>query len=114
MCQLCRIGPLSAPHQEVQQEGGQTMNDGVFTVETHPQNNTKHSKTSSDNYNNSLRSHLGSRWDALRGGAEGSGRAAPCGLASPRSSGAPPGADSGGVAVAVAAPPKTTTDLQNY
>ena len=38
MCQLCRIGPLSAPHQEVQQEGGQTMNDGVFTVETHPQN----------------------------------------------------------------------------
>ena len=27
---------------------------------------------------------------------------------------APPGADSGGVAVAVAAPPKTTTDLQNY
>ena len=47
-------------------------------------NNTKHSKTSSDNYNNSLRSHLGSRWDALRGGAEGSGRAAPWGLASPR------------------------------
>ena len=49
-------------------------------------NNTKHSKTSSDNYNNSLRSHLGSRWDALRGGAEGSGRAAPWGLTSPRTS----------------------------